>query len=240
MSILEADHVQANHTYWQRGYDAPNVESWVFRWNGRILKRLGVTSGNLLDWGCGQGATVDFFRRQGFDAYGVDISAPDLAAARNKIPENRLKLLAAKPDKAPFFDVKFDVVVSIQSLYFLSDHDMAVAIANIHEQMKPGAVLYATMIASESRFGRESKPGPDGLRHVDIDTGRYRVDSFMNFTTDEKHLVARFPGFEPILTGYYDADWGEGSEKHWHITARKISDAEKAIIKHERLMQPYR
>jgi hypothetical protein len=44
----------------------------------------------------------------------------------------------------------------------------------------------------------------------------------LNFVTDEADLVSRFPGFEPVLIGYYDADWGEGSEKHWPITARRV------------------
>jgi hypothetical protein len=71
MSIAEADYLEKNRSSWQYGYDAPNVESWVFRWNGRILRnKLGITSGNLLDWGCGQGATAGFFQRIGFDAYG--------------------------------------------------------------------------------------------------------------------------------------------------------------------------
>jgi SAM-dependent methyltransferase len=223
MSIAEADYLEKNRSSWQYGYDAPNVESWVFRWNGRILRnKLGITSGNLLDWGCGQGATAGFFQRIGFDAYGVDIAAGDLERAKRLIPSERLKLIFPKPDMIPFFNVSFDVVVSIQSFYFLSDTDMAIAIASLHAQMKPGAILYATMIALDSQFGKISTDGPDGMRRLVKSNERYDTDSFLNFVTDEADLVSKFPGFEPVLIGYYDADWGEGSEKHWHITARRV------------------
>lgn len=223
MPSVAESYLDQNLASWQYGYDAPNVESWVFRWNGRVLRnKLGITSGRLLDWGCGQGATAGFFQRMGFDAYGVDIASGDLQKAKRFVTPERLKLIASKPDMLPFFDVKFDVVVSIQSLYFLSNSDMAVAVASLHAQMKPGAILYATMVAIDSQFGKISTPAPDGLRRLVKRTERYDTDSYLNFVTDEADMASRFPGFEPILIGYYDADWGEGSEKHWHITARRV------------------
>src|ERR1700736_6685836 len=39
MSIAEADYLEKNRSSWQYGYDAPNVESWVFRWKGRIPRQ---------------------------------------------------------------------------------------------------------------------------------------------------------------------------------------------------------
>lgn len=217
-------YLDQNTANWQRGYDAPNVESWVFRWYGRLLKgKLGISSGALLDWGCGQGATVDFFRRQGFDAYGVDIAQPDIERGRTLFPNAKLKLIDPKPTTEPFFPaVTFDVVVSIQSFYFLSSPDMVTVMHSLHDQMKPGAIMYATMIDRTHKLFRNSEPAGDGLRRVRADFGRKPVDSYLNPVEGKDDLVSRFPGFEPMLIGYYDHDWGEGSEKHWHITAKRI------------------
>ena len=84
------------------------------------------------------------------------------------------------------------------------------------------SAIAATMIALDSQFGKISTDGPDGMRRLVKSNERYDTDSFLNFVTDEADLVSKFPGFEPVLIGYYDADWGEGSEKHWHITARRV------------------
>src|SRR5690242_9068431 len=99
------DLVAANGKAWQRGYYAPNVESSVFRWSGRILRdRLGIKRGAVLDWGCGAGAGVRHFAANGFDAYGVDVSEPDIAAARRILDDpSRVRVVDAKPNGQPFF-----------------------------------------------------------------------------------------------------------------------------------------
>ena len=78
-----------NRAYWERGYDAPNVDHHTFRFLGRILRPdfgLPRNHEKLLDFGCGQGAAVNFFRANGFDAEGVDISRTDIAIAKSRYP----------------------------------------------------------------------------------------------------------------------------------------------------------
>lgn len=53
------DYLKGNLEYWQEGYEADNVESFVFRPYGRIFKyEFGLDGSHgekLLDWGCGGG-----------------------------------------------------------------------------------------------------------------------------------------------------------------------------------------
>ncbi len=86
---LTVNYLEENHEYWSAGYHAPNPESIVFRFMDRILEQdfqLPKAHSRLLDFGCGQGAHVDFFLKQGFDARGVDISKRDIEFGRIRYP----------------------------------------------------------------------------------------------------------------------------------------------------------
>ncbi len=80
---------QNNVSYWQGRYFAPNVESFIFRFYGRILKfdfgLDGSQHQKVFDFGCGEGGALHFFEKQGFDVYGVDIAENDLAIARKTL-----------------------------------------------------------------------------------------------------------------------------------------------------------
>ena len=82
------DYLEKNLAFWSKGYEAENVESFVFRTYGRIIKKLGFDGKGqkLLDFGCGSGATAHFFHKIGFEVYGVDISQIDIETCRKRIP----------------------------------------------------------------------------------------------------------------------------------------------------------
>ena len=62
-------YLQRNRRYWEGRYEAPNVESFIFRFYGRILRHdLGLDgSGHqpLLDFGCGEGGALKYFHDLG-------------------------------------------------------------------------------------------------------------------------------------------------------------------------------
>jgi cyclopropane fatty-acyl-phospholipid synthase-like methyltransferase len=90
-----------NKEYWEKGYEAPNVDHHTFRFFGRILKpEFGLPEHNekLLDFGCGQGAAVNFFHMNGFDAYGVDISEKDISIARSRFSHIKNKFTICNAD----------------------------------------------------------------------------------------------------------------------------------------------
>src|SRR3989344_64869 len=120
----KVDYLRKNDKFWTQKYDAPNVESFLFRLYGRILNHeYGLDGSNnekLLDFGCGQGGALNYFAKLGFDCYGVDISKNAIEQARKNIPhtpKDHFKVIDPKPDKNQiFFGGNFDVVVSIQTL----------------------------------------------------------------------------------------------------------------------------
>jgi cyclopropane fatty-acyl-phospholipid synthase-like methyltransferase len=222
----------ANKAYWEKGYVAPNVDACVFRFYGRILKQdfgLAGDGETLLDIGCGQGSAVEFFAKQGFDAWGCDISETDIGAARIRYPHiaRKFSVCDTDPTKVDHYCTpkKARVVVSIQTLYYLSDHDFAVCMEKLYAAMEPGAVFYATMMGEQcEQFFKNSTPAHDGLRRVSWDDPRLTFPPhYMSFIKDADHLRRKFAMFQPKHVGCYSQQYrnDDGNGFHWTFCGTK-------------------
>jgi SAM-dependent methyltransferase len=215
-----SDYLAANASYWANTYDAPNVESFIFRFYGRILKfDYGIDGSNhekLLDFGCGQGAALHFFKARGFNCFGVDIARNDIRAAQSLMPDiaDQLQVIDPKPDAGRIlFDGDFDIVTSIQTLDFLSDTDCAVAVDCLYRSMKPGGLIYASMNGWSMFYRDHAEYSGDGLWHVKLDNGRVNYDLFLNFVKDKAEMRDKFSMFKPVYLDHYDSSFREeGSE----------------------------
>jgi 2-polyprenyl-3-methyl-5-hydroxy-6-metoxy-1,4-benzoquinol methylase len=121
-----SDYLGRNVEYWSNTYDAPNVESFIFRFYGRILKfDYGIDGSNherILDFGCRQGGALNFFDKLGFNCFGVDIAKNDIAVAQRHMPHiaDHFMVINPKPEEnSKFFGGEFDIVISIQNTGFL-------------------------------------------------------------------------------------------------------------------------
>ncbi len=214
------DYLARNARYWAGSYDAPNVESFIFRFYGRILKfDYGIDGSNherLLDFGCGQGGALRFFDRLGFTCCGVDIAANDIAAARRHLPHRaeHLAVIDPQPDEdALFFGGVFDIVISIQTLDFLSDSDFARAIKCLWNNMKPGAKIYASMNSWDMYYRRHGTYIGDGLWHVKFKTERVDYDLYLNFVRSKEAMREKFSLFKSVYLDHYNSSFREeGSE----------------------------
>lgn len=227
-----SDYLKGNSSYWNSGYNAFNTESHVFRVYGRILKRdFGLDGKNgerLLDFGCGPGSAMGFFHREGFEVYGVDISQTDLDSFKNHFPQlaGRVELIDPKPTPGQtFFDGQFDLVLAVQCLYYLSDSDLKTVVQNLYEMTRPGGVFYATMMSTkQDQFFENSVSSSDGLRKVDFETGRMKVeDYYVNFTASEEELVEKMKPFERVHVGFYSSKFreDEGTSHHFSFVGQK-------------------
>lgn len=224
-------YLESNYQFWQQGYPAENVESCVFRAYGRVLKHEFKLSGQkgekVLDFGCGAGAALEFFKGKGFDVFGVDISEVDILSCKKRMPEISDHFITI--DKEPgeddyYFDGQFDLIIAIQSLYYYSNQDMAKRLQSLFNQMKPGAILYATMMGSQSHYFEHSTPFKDGLRAVNYSNSRKTVKNYyVNFTYSKAQLLDTFKLFNKKHIGYYDAVFreDEGSEFHYTFIGQK-------------------
>ena len=232
--MKQNDYLQKNYEYWQQGYEAENVESSVFRVYGRVFKSQFDIDGSkhekLLDFGCGSGATLCFFKSKGFDVYGVDISEPDIQRCKQRMPDiaDHFITIDPKPNETDvFFGGRYDIVTAVQSLYYLSNADLRKRLLSLFNQMEEGALIYATMMGIKCDFFySNSVEYEDGLRKVEFSTKRLQIkDYFVNFTTDENDLLLKFNMFKKIHIGYYADRFreDEGTSFHYTFIGQKTS-----------------
>ena len=221
------EYLDKNKEYWEKGYNSPNVDHPVFRFYGRILKPEFGLGGNwerLVDFGCGQGAAVNFFRQQGFNACGVDISESAIAVAKTRYPRiaQNFSACAPEPKANDYYGFAEDVAVitAIQSLYYLSDSDFHDCMEILYRSMRPGGVFFATMMGEKNReYFDNSTEYKDGLRVVNFQNDRLQVeDYYMFFIKDEDHLKKKFNMFKPIHIGYYAAKFRQDEGDGFHYT----------------------
>ena len=215
-----SDIIDSNTKYWDKGYYSPNLESYVFRFYGRILKPdfnmpYADRRTNVLDFGCGQGAAVNYFNELGFSAYGCDSNKNDIGVAKDTFPKHSSKYFTIPSDTLGLSSLEdavgvteqFDVITSCQSLYYLPKVQFKHFMNLAYQSLKKGGILFATMMTEkEEEYFNNSRPyGTDGwMREVSFKNDRYSVSEyFMHFVKDKDDLLSKFELFEPLHVGEY-------------------------------------
>jgi hypothetical protein len=136
-----------------------------------------------------------------------------------------LKIVDPVPNKNDiWFGGDFDLITAFQALYYYSDDDLQERLVSLYNQMKPGAILFATMMGTKNYYHKYSKPHKNGLRCVAFKNERSSIDNYyVNFTENEDELINKFSMFKKMHIGYYDACFreDEGSIFHWTYIGRK-------------------
>ena len=208
---------------YSEGYGFTYPESHIIRFYERVLKYgFGIDgSGHqeLLDFGCGKGVHALFFKSKGFDVYGVDIAETAINISREIMPDiqDNYKIISPSPSSKPFFDVKYDVIIANQVLYYLSDSDFHKLLQSLYEQLKSGGVFFATMIGKSHYLYSYASTCHDGLYKVIPDKRLSGQSVYINFVHSNKELEERFKCFKKVHVGYYDSCLrkDEGSDYHY-------------------------
>jgi SAM-dependent methyltransferase len=226
-------YLKANQDYWQQGYPAENVDHPVFRglW-GRLLKHehKHLHGGRLLDFGCGQGANTAFMHGKGFEVHGVDICEPDIMAAQRRFPKiaRAFTVCEPHPNDNLFYGWERDiaVVMGIQAFYYFTDTDLDLLLTKLHASMKPGALIFATMMGVESEeFFKNATPDHDGLFRVNYENKRMVVKDYcISFVESEAHMKRKFHRFKALHCGYYAAKFREDEGDGFHRTFLGIKE----------------
>lgn len=207
-------YLKDNKKFWSTGYDALNVESVIFRLQGRILgPQFSLPKKNpktrLLEFGCGQCANLNYFHNMGYEVKGVDISKMDVKKAKKRYPHlsKKIECINSNPDEIKFYgwESGIDVVIANQSLYYLDRKEFQNCINKIYRQMRKGGIIYASMWSNRHTYYKHSKKTDnDWLREVKFKGKRFKISSYYTFFIKNKRdLLSKFKNFKPIHIGRY-------------------------------------
>ena len=113
-----------------------------------LIEAADLTSGRVLDVGCGTGRFVATLAERGVRAAGVDPSPEMLEVARRKNPRAVLKRAIA--ERLPFKDGWFDRVVFVLSVHLV---DRPRAFAETHRVLAPGGRIAIVTFSPEHFAG---------------------------------------------------------------------------------------
>jgi ubiquinone/menaquinone biosynthesis C-methylase UbiE len=157
-----------------------------------------VTAGDrVLDLGCGTGTAVVLAARAGGRATGVDISAPMLAIAREKVEAaslgDRIELMEMGISGMDgFADASFDVVMSTLAFSELSPDEQTYALAHASRILRSGGLL---AIADEARPTTVGKRLLHGLVRLPLLAVTFALTQTMTHAVDGLSERVRQAGF---------------------------------------------
>jgi cyclopropane fatty-acyl-phospholipid synthase-like methyltransferase len=232
------NYIKTNFDYWDREYHSPNVESFIFRLKSYLLDKHFPKNKKLtmLDFGCGQGSTIKYFiNTYGYDAYGVDISKKSINVAKKNISKKRFKLINSQVDNTEnFFNKKFDLIISIQTLYYLNNTDLKSRLNSLNKMLKKNGLVFFTMMSKKNNYFKKysnKKNSKDGMTFVDLAKDKYYIKRqkltshmhFINFVKNEVDLKKKLKIFKPLAIGSYDMrlESLDKSEHHYTFLGKK-------------------
>jgi|GEM_PF-6885379 len=152
-----------------------------------------------LDLGCGNGTNGFMAANLGFDVYLIDYSASAIDEAKrtntsidNPVSDNQI-VVGDIVKELPVPDDYFDVVVSLLTLYHLTQEQLGKALLNIKRKLKKGGVLLCDFTSKESILfkGTKEKTG-EGSYYL-------KNEHWMTTSRDKKIDTA-------ITCSFYDED----------------------------------
>jgi len=190
----------------------------------KVLKNTGLSSGKLLDVGCGTGDRLQVFREKGFDTFGVEFSS----SARYAKEQLKLNVFEGDLFAAHFTDDSFDIVTMYNVLEHL--HDPAEMLREARRILKKEGFLIIQVPNIDSLQFKLFKNkwiaidvprhlyyfNPDMIKSYLTKQGfeMIKIDHFNNWWHPPTIVATLFPGLDPQLS------WLEEKEKKGTIVKR--------------------
>lgn len=131
--------------YWGNEKAPPEMDPTIQRRSELLLQTLkdqGIEEGDrILDSGCGNGQYTYFLHKEGYKAWGVDISHNAIHKAKQSYPEVEFYVRSLE-EKLPFDDKYFDAIWSNQVIEHM--FDVRVYMQEMSRVLKPGGVFIIT------------------------------------------------------------------------------------------------
>jgi SAM-dependent methyltransferase len=200
-------------------------DSQVIRVHRHILEwELGITEGDVFDFGCGSGNNPSYFADQGFVPHGCDTSAAAIERCRQVMPKYAGNFFVVPPSDADLVGLgrarDVSVFLSNHVLSYLRDEDIRHVVRQASEIVRPGGAFVATMMSPRCYFADHVTEEDGELKKVEVDVPRHSFSTWINFK-ERDELIDLFAPFEKLHIGTYDPGAireDEGDRTHWIYT----------------------
>lgn len=140
---------------YQRKY--PNEE--LCRFIGRKFNNLNKSQKRkikILEVGCGPGGNLWMLSHEGFDAYGLDISAISIKLAKKNLFKKKLKakLSVSNMINLNYENEFFDVIVDVFSSCHLNHQDGLLFLSEVKKKLKKNGIFFSYFPSKKSNLFR--------------------------------------------------------------------------------------
>ncbi|MBN1976131.1 MAG: methyltransferase domain-containing protein [Anaerolineae bacterium] len=164
------DRIAEKHLEWAQSVRAEERE----RYTSVLLERL-PKGAQVLDLGCGAGVPTTHALAERFEVTGVDISARQIALARQNVPQ--ATFIQADMTRLDFDPERFDAIAAFYALIHAPREEQAGLLRNIATWLRPGGLLVATMGAHPMKADLDELLGaPMYWSGFDSETNRQLVE----------------------------------------------------------------
>lgn len=186
-----------DHKYLNLNYGINYPEGHVVR-HARYFRN----KKSILDFGCGNGTHLKFFSDIGIKKiYGVDTSE-----VVNKIKNKKFKTfkIGAQENLVKKFRCKFDVIISNQVLYYLSDKSLSFYFEQFNKLLKKNGLIFTTWMSPKSGYYKISKKIKNSeFRELKLKSSKDKT--FINFKKiKDIEKIIKKNNFKTLHYGHYD------------------------------------
>lgn len=181
----------------------------------------------FLEVGCGTGANIWYLTREGFEAYGIDISATAIERAKEWLEKEELEAHFLSGDIAslPYENEFFDCVIDNECLYCNSLEVTKNILREIKRVLKKEGLFFSRTISNEMYMGRSQKKISD-CEFDEISDGPVAGKGFAR-VIDRQGISELYGGiFEIVSVDKIEYTFNNGADKvsEWLIVSRKEGD----------------
>jgi len=168
---------------WERQYLDRGFKAQRLYPNEELVRFLGINffrihrhrrkNVSILELGCGSGANLWMIAREGFSAYGIDLSPEGIRLCRQMLKkwDVSARLTVGSMLALPYEDDCFDAVVDVVSSQHLAFSQHSPLYREVHRVLRPGGLFFSYHLGNKSYSYRRG----EGMR---ID--RFTVDNIKN------------------------------------------------------------
>jgi SAM-dependent methyltransferase len=183
---------------------------------------------NILDIGCGPGASIWYFVREGYSVYGIDGSPTAIQLASERLKSENLpyeppvvNLEVGNFVKLKYPDKLFDMVVDVESIYANTFENIEVVIGEIYRTLKVQGKFFGRMF-SEGTTGVETGIEKEPRTFFDIKSGLLSGNEVAHLFNRED-LIYLFSKFNSLKIDQITRTDNDGEDKvcEWIVSAVK-------------------